>query len=151
MTTGASQLEDPIPTVLRSISYLSERIGGRGSCTAEELEAADYIAGELTASGITAVRQEPFQAIPGTYWPYACGFSAALAGSLLLLFTPGRIPLLLAACLSFLGVWAMLGETEFANHWARWLLPRRSSQNVIGVIGRDNILSLVDVRSQLGA
>ena len=121
-------------SALSHIFHLSERIGGRGSCTVNERQAGEYAAGELMAMGMSGVDQEPFKAIPATYWPFALGFAASLAGTLLALLAGGRAALTAAASLNLLGVWAMLAETEFTNHWARWFLPRRPSQNVTGVI-----------------
>lgn len=121
-------------TALRHITHLSQSIGGRGSCQAEERSAADYLAGVLTSLGVSGVELQPFKAIPSTYWPFALGFGLALLGSLVGLTAATRATLALAAAANLAGAWAMLSESEFASHWGRWLLPKKSSQNVLGQI-----------------
>jgi hypothetical protein len=120
--------------ILETIRFLSQKIGGRGSCTLQERGAGDYIADQLRALGIGNVRSENFQAIPSTYWPFAMAFAAALTGSLLVLILGGRDVLILALILNGLGVWGMLAETEFAPSWVRWVLPRQPSLNVFGSV-----------------
>ena len=134
MQKNNSQPGEYTTSALSHIFHLSETIGGRGSCTVNERRAGEYIAGELTVLGVSGIDHEPFRAIPATYWPFALGFTAALAGTVLALLAGGQAALTAAAGLNMLGVWAMLAETEFTNHWARWFLPKRSSQNVTGVI-----------------
>lgn len=119
---------------LRHIAVLSEVIGGRGSCTPSERSAGEYIAKQLISSDVREVNVEPFAAIPSTYWPFGLAFGAALLGSTCALLSGSQPVLALASLLNFAGVWAMLAETEFASHWARWLLPKRMSQNITGVI-----------------
>ena len=119
---------------LETIRFLSQKIGGRGSCTLQERKAGDYIADQLRALGIGNVRSENFKGSPSTYWPYALAFAAALMGSFLVLFLGGRDVLILALILNSLGVWGMLAETEFASSWVRWVLPRQQSLNVSGSI-----------------
>jgi hypothetical protein len=119
---------------LETLRFLSQKIGGRGSCTLQERNAGDYIADQLRALGVGDVRSETFQAIPSTYWPFAIAFAAALTGSLLVLALGGRDVLILALILNALGVWGMLAETELAPSWVRWVLPRQPSLNVSGSI-----------------
>jgi hypothetical protein len=125
---------------LAHIRYLSEDIGGRGSCTEKEKQAAIYVAEEMKKMGVESIETEQFKAIASTYRPFGLGFAAALLGSIAALLAPfwggvgSRVAITLAACLNLMGVWAMLAETEFLNHWARWLLPKSISQNVIGTI-----------------
>lgn len=126
---------DPYTKIaLRHITHLSLAIGGRGSCTPEEKSAGEYVAGLLTGAGVQKVNRESFRAIPSTYWPFALGFAAALLGSICALLSGTRPVYLLASLLNLAGAWAMLAETEFARHWARWLLPKRLSQNISGTI-----------------
>jgi hypothetical protein len=112
------------------IRFLSQKIGGRGSCTVQERKAGDYVADQLRSVGFGNVRSENFQGLPSSYWAYALAIAVALTGSLLLLFLGGRDVLILAAISSILGVWGMLAESEFASSWVRWLLPRQPSLNV---------------------
>lgn len=132
---------------LQHMRYLSETIGGRGSCTAKEQQAAEYVRDQLEQMGARNVRVEKFEAVPSTYWPFALAFAAALTGSLLTLLLPQRVVFTLGALLNAMGAWGMLAETEFAPNWMRWLLPKASSQNVVadlpprGQISKHVILS----------
>ncbi len=138
MLTDKDQLDSYITTTLRHIAYLSETIGGRGSCTQEERAAGDYVARELADLGARDIERQNFKAIPSTYWPFALGFLAALAGSTFALLVGTRLALIIAAVLNLSGAWAMLAETEFSNHWARWLLPRKPSQNITAHLSPQN-------------
>ena len=119
---------------LSHIRHLSETISGRGSCTSDERQAAEYTAEQMQSIGVQDVRLEPYKGAPSTYRPYALTFSIALLGTLGVWLFPGRWMLAFAAVLSALGAWAMLAETDFTNNWARWLLPKGVSQNAVGVI-----------------
>jgi hypothetical protein len=121
-------------SALAHIRYLSETIGGRGSCTSEERQAAIYATKQMPNLGVQDVRLEPYKGAPSTYRPYALAFGAALLGTLGVWLLPERWMLALAAVLSALGAWAMLAETDFSDNWARWLLPKGDSQNAVGVI-----------------
>jgi Peptidase family M28 len=136
MKNNATTRQDLVDSrkTLEHIRFLSRKIGGRGSCTLQERKAGDYIADQLRALGLGNVRSENFHTAPSTYWPFALSFTAALTGTLLVLFLGGRDVLILAAILSALGVWGMLAETEFASSWVRWVLPRQTSLNVSGWI-----------------
>ncbi len=134
---GAAQpaLQDLDPCTqeaLCHIRYLSQQIGGRGSCTRQEREASDYVINQMNGLGLQAVKSEPFQAVPSTYWPYGLSFATACLGSALIVGLGGQDVLILAAILNLLGVWGMLAETEFAPSWTRWFLPRAASQNASG-------------------
>ena len=121
-------------SALSHIRYLSETIGGRGSCTSNERQAAEYTAEQMQTLGVQDVRLEPYKGAPSTYRPYVLTFSVALLGTLGVWLYPERWMLALAAVLSTLGAWAMLAETDFTNNWTRWLLPKGGSQNAVGVI-----------------
>ncbi len=129
-----SQPDEYTQKALEQIRYLSETIGGRGSCTPAEHRAAQYVADQMHLLGVSDVRLEPYQGAPSTYRPYALAFTSALVGTLLVWLVAGRGIMAAAALLSALGAWGMLAETDFATNWMRWLLPRASSQNAIGVI-----------------
>ncbi|MGD8623419.1 MAG: M28 family peptidase [Anaerolineae bacterium] len=116
------------------VLYLSQEIGPRGSCTAGERQAAVYAAEQMRAAGAAGVRLEPFRGAPSTYRPYALAFVAALLGALLVWLAGGRWSLAAAALLSALGAWGMWAETDLAGNWLRWLLPRATSQNAVGVV-----------------
>jgi hypothetical protein len=123
--------------VLNHIRYLSETIGGRGSCTAGEGRAGEYAAGELRACGVQKVSVEPYRGVRSTYRPFVLSFGLALLGSLAVALTGEPGVMAAAAVLNGLGVWGMLAESEFAGSWTHWLIPRASSQNIVGVIPPD--------------
>jgi hypothetical protein len=130
----AKEMEPNIQRTLEHIRQLSESIGGRGSCTPQELRAAEYSAEQLRSLGAKDVHIETFKAIPSTYWPFALAFALAILGSLLALFLGGKGVLALGAALNILGAWTMFAETEFADHWGRAVLPKNQSQNVVAYI-----------------
>lgn len=115
------------------VIYLAETIGGRGSCTAQERQAAEYCVRQMRELGVEQVRMEPFRGAPSTYRPYALAFVAALLGTCLA-WLGGRVAMTLAALLSGLGAWAMLAESDFSGNWTRRLLPHGESQNVVGIV-----------------
>jgi len=115
------------------VRYLAETIGGRGSCTPQERQAAEYCAQQMRELGVEQVRIEPFRGAPSTYRPYALAFVAALLGTCLV-WLGGRVAMALAALLSGLGTWGMLAESDFSGNWTRRLLPRGESQNVVGIV-----------------
>lgn len=119
---------------LEHIRYLSETIGGRGSCTPAERRAGEYVSDQLRQIGLSEIRSETFQAIPSTYRPYILALSSALLGILLAWILDSRAAFTLGAILCALGAWAMFRETEFSPNWTRRLLPKAESQNVIGII-----------------
>jgi hypothetical protein len=128
------QLDEHTQRALEHIGYLSQTIGGRGSCTPSERQAAEYVAEQMRVLGVSEVRLEPYHGASSTYRPYALAFCAVLLGTLLVWLFPGRGVMAAAALLSVLGIWGMLAETDFAANWMRWLLPKAESQNAVGII-----------------
>ncbi len=120
--------------MLAHLRRLSVSIGGRGSCTPAEREAGEYVANQLKSMGVQAVGSEPFQGAPSTYRPFLLSLGAALLGSLGAIFGSKPVVLAAAALLNALGVWGMLAESDLASNWTRLLLPRASSQNIVGQI-----------------
>jgi hypothetical protein len=119
---------------LEYIRHLSVTLGGRGSCTPAEREAAEYVADQMRALGAKAVQIEPYQGAPSTYRPYALALAAAMLGTVGVWLVGGWQAVAVAAILNALGAWGMLAETDFAGNWMRWLLPRAGSQNSVGVV-----------------
>ncbi|MEJ2211269.1 MAG: hypothetical protein P8129_19825, partial [Anaerolineae bacterium] len=130
----AKDVDACVDGALTHVRFLAGHIGGRGSCTAEERQAAEYAAAEMERLGVQGVRIEPFLAVPSTYRPFALAFGAALLGTLVAWLLGGRWALAAAALLSGLGAGGMLAETDLAGNWMRRLLPRRPSQNAVGVL-----------------
>ncbi len=119
---------------LAHVRHLSETIGDRGSCTPQVKRASEYVVDRLNLLGVRSILTQPFKAIPGTYYPYALSFGSALIGSMLALAFGNRYAFILAAFLNALGFFGMLAETEFTSSWVRWLLPKATTQNVMGVV-----------------
>jgi hypothetical protein len=116
------------------ILYLSETIGGRGSCTINERKASEYVYEKLRESGVQDVSFEEFNGVSSTYRPFILAFSSALIGTLIALLIGSRIALITGALLNLFGVWAMFAESDFSSNWTRWLLPTLKTNNVTGVI-----------------
>ena len=114
------------------IRYLSETIGGRGSSTPREREAASYAAAQMEALGVEAVHLEPFAGASSTCRPYALAFGAGLAGTLAAWALPGRGGLVTGLILNLMGAWAMFAESDFRDNWTRHLLPRAPCHNAVG-------------------
>ncbi len=127
-------LEQAIDHIQTTIRYLSETIGGRGSCTQQERQAGAYIFSKLHALGLQEINIETFKAIPSTYWPYALSLATALTGSLVVLIFGGHDISVMAAILNTLGMLGMLAETEFAFNWTHWVLGKAKSQNIVSKI-----------------
>lgn len=129
-----AQADEYTERVIEHIRYLSETIGGRGSCTPAERQAAEYATAQMQALGGQDVRLEPYKGAPSTYRPYVLAFATALLGTILVWLWGGRGAMAVAALLSALSTWGMAAETDFAANWMRWLLPTASSQNAVGSI-----------------
>ncbi|MGQ9598069.1 MAG: M28 family peptidase [Anaerolineae bacterium] len=126
---------DPDPQqAISHIRHLSIGIGGRGSCTQAERQAAEYVAEQMHLLGVRDVRLEPYIGAPSTYRPYALAFTAALLGTIGVWLVDSWWMMAIAAVLSALGAWGMLAETDFATNWMRRLLPKGRSQNAIGIM-----------------
>jgi acetylornithine deacetylase/succinyl-diaminopimelate desuccinylase-like protein len=123
-----------IQEAMDQVRFLSQDIGGRGSCTAEERRAAEHARARMSELGVPDVRVEAYQGAASTYRPYALAFAAALLGTGLVWLFGGRGILAVAAVLQALGAWGMIAETDFATNWMRILLPRAGSQNAVGVM-----------------
>ena len=119
---------------LEHIRYLSQVIGGRGSTTLKVRQAGEYVTAELVKAGVPKTGFETFNGSPSTYLPFTVSFFIAAVGSFLALFVGSREYLVLAGLLNGLGAWAMLAETDYKFHWARPLLDRVPTQNVVGII-----------------
>jgi len=119
---------------MEHIRYLSQTIGGRGSCTPQERQAAEYVAAEMRSLGLQGVQLETYSGAPSTYRPYVLAFGMAVLGTLIVWLFPSRLTYALAALLEFLAAWGMLTETDFSDNWMRLLLPSAPSQNAVGFI-----------------
>lgn len=121
-----------IDFMLQQIQHLSESIGGRGSCSQGEHNAAQYACAQLHSLGVQDGHVEGYNGAPSTYRPFTLAFTTALLGSLAIWISPTPSISLLAVALNLLGAGGMLAETDLANNWMRWLLPTAISHNAIG-------------------
>jgi hypothetical protein len=119
---------------LRHIRFLSEEIGGRGSCTRQARQAAEYLAEQLKQSGLQGVQIESFQGSASTYRPYALAFFTGLAAALIGLFFSARWAWATACLVSLLAAWGMFRELDIRPNWLRWLLPKGTGSNTVGEI-----------------
>lgn len=117
---------------LDHIRALSEDIGPRGSATAEEARAAEYVAGRLAALGLSPERQT-FLSATSAYRPYALAAGLALL-SLLLFWQPQPVGAAAAALLTAVALGSLLLEMQFRPNLLRWVLPLEESRNVSAVI-----------------
>ena len=127
-------VERHVDDALEHLRHLTIDIGPRPSTRDGEGRAAQYAAGVMQASGLRDVRCEPFQSGRSTYRPYAMAIGVGLVGNLIYLFMPHRDTAFAAVALNGLGALGFFREANFDDNWMRHLLPRHSSQNVVGVI-----------------
>ena len=116
------------------LRHLAVEIGPRPSTRDGELQAAHYARDVLKAAGVKDVKEELFLSGRETYWPYVLSLAAGLLGNVIFLSKPNRKRGLIAAVLNALGAWGFYAEANFDDHWARRVLPKGVSQNVVGVI-----------------
>lgn len=135
MFAHQQELETGMTAATRNLAwdhtrYLVEGIGARGSGTAEEKEAADYVRSILEAHGI-AVEEQPFRSPASAWRPFAASLSLAVLGAVIApLFIPASS--LLAAIMLTLSLWLAIRESLLQDTILRRLLPQVDSQNVIG-------------------
>ncbi len=128
------RVERFVERAMDHLHHLAVVIGPRPSTREGEREAARYAAQVLKEVGVQDVREELFTSGRETYWPYVLSIGAGFLGNLLYVRKPNRLSALLAAVLNGLGAWGFYAEANFDDHWARHLLPKGVSQNVVGVI-----------------
>lgn len=110
------------------VRHLAEKIGPRGSTTAEEKEAAVYVHQQLAGFGLRPV-METFRSARSAWLPAALFWSIVLASGFLFL-GGGRIGAIIALILTATGLGSILLELTFQPNLLRWILPKGESQNV---------------------
>lgn len=130
--TGA--LERYTQQAVEHIAYLTQEIGGRGSCTQQEHEAADYIADQLSRIGGKDVQRQPFLGAPSAYARYALTFSTGLAATAIALAWRTPATAVVAAALHGVAAAGMLAESDFIPNWTHRIIPGRPSQNVLAIL-----------------
>jgi hypothetical protein len=106
-------------TISRLVSF-----GGRWPGTDAERSAAEYVAGELEATGREAVI-EPIAVRPAYPLTHAIHVALAVVGSVVSVYVPP-----LGVLLLFVAAVSMYGDLTARFHLVRRLMPRRRSQNV---------------------
>jgi len=114
--------------VMDHVRYLAEKIGPRGSTTAEEKAAAEYAHKQLASLGLRPV-METFRSARSAWLPAALFWSIVLASGFLFLGA-GRIGAIAALILTAIGLGSILLELLFRPNLLRWILPKGESQNV---------------------
>ena len=118
---------------LSYVEYLTLGLGHRGSTTAHEAKAADYVRQMLFNLKVPEIEVQHFRSAVKTWRPYiVCLLLGLLAAAVYPV--AGAAGHFLAAGLSALGLWWMYRELNFNDNWLRRLLPQANSQNVVGVI-----------------
>ena len=110
------------------VRYLTERIGSRGSTSAEEKAAAEYAHKQLASLGLHPTI-ETFRSARSAWLPAALFWSIVLASGFLFL-GGGRIGAIAALILAGTGLGSILLEISFRPNLLRWILPKGESQNV---------------------
>jgi len=113
------------------VRWLSEALGPRPSCSANEQRAAAYAAGQLEQYGM-AVERTPCPGSAFTYLRYALISAAAAAAALAAFAFPLRLVHLLAAACQAAAAQAMLFESDFRGNWSRRIIRDRASEYVTG-------------------
>jgi hypothetical protein len=130
---GNVDLEHYAKRAHEHIAHLTQSIGGRGSCTPQERQAAEYVADHLRNLGALDVHFEPFLGAHSAYARYAVIFAIALFGTAIALAWRHPGTAVMAALLHGLGILGMLAESDFSPNWTHRIIPGRPSQNVLGV------------------
>lgn len=119
--------------MLRHIRALADQIGHRPPTSAEEREAADYVAAQLSLMGYASVINQPFQSIARISQKVAPGFMLVCLG-LLIGLRRGRIWQFTG------GLVAVIGGLNLPSVWRlrpmpwEMAMPRAYSQNVIATV-----------------
>jgi len=116
------------------IHQIAELIGPRGSTGTNERRAGIYVLSVLKKLGLDRVGLEEFRGHPSTYQSYILAFLAALAGASAAWLFPDWRGFILVVMGAFPGAGGMLTETNLDSSWMRKVLPRRKTQNVVGVL-----------------
>jgi hypothetical protein len=114
------------------VRYLSEDIGPRGSTTAGEAAAAAYAWGVLDKLNLSP-RMQRFSSATSQWRPFALAVTIALL-AVAVYPLAGRVTAILATLLAASTLVSAYLELNFITNPIRWLLPKRTSQNVWTVI-----------------
>lgn len=113
--------------MIKHVKVLAEKIGPRGSCTAQEKEAADYIKDELSAMGLLP-QLEDFTAVTSFSWAFIWIYLLFVVAAVVFPFRPA-----IGFTLVLLGMVAFYFESNTFPFFSR-LVPKKPSQNVVAKI-----------------
>lgn len=113
--------------MLNHVKVLAEEIGPRGSCTAEEKKAADYIKNELSAMGLLP-QLESFKAVTSFSWAFIGIYLLFVVAAVAFPFRPA-----LGFAFALLGLVAFYFESNTFPFFSRFI-PKKPSQNVVATI-----------------
>ncbi len=110
--------------------HLVDVIGARGSGSAQERQASDYVKGVLERLDVT-IEEQPFRSPASAWLPFAAGLGLAALAALL---APLALPASgwLAVLLLIISTWLGIRESLLRDTVWQRLLPKVDSQNVIG-------------------
>jgi len=121
---------------MNHVRHLTEKIGPRGSTSAEEKAAAEYAHKQLASLGLRPMI-ESFRSARSAWLPAALFWSIVLASGFLFL-GGGRIGAIAALILAGTSLGSILLELSFRPNLLRWILPKGESQNVWARIDAKN-------------
>ena len=121
-----------VSRAMSHVRHLAETIGPRGSTSAQEREAAEYVRGVLDGLGLSP-RVQPFTSAVSAWRPYALAVALAIL-AVAIYPIGGRVTAAIASVLVAAALVSALLEMNFTANPLRWLLPKGRSQNVIAVI-----------------
>ncbi len=122
----------PAARCLEHIRHLSVNIGPRGSTTAAEAAAAAYAWGVLDKLHLSP-RMQRLTSATSAWRPFALAVTLALL-AVAVYPLAGRVTAILATLLAATTLVSAYLDLNFTTNPIRWLLPKRSSQNVWAVI-----------------
>lgn len=118
-------------SLLGNVEHVAGAIAARGSATAEEQQAAEWVVAELTALGY-APEQQAFVSEASPYWPLIFAAGAVLL-SVFFLWQPQPVGAGAALVLMGVTLLALIQQLRLRDNPLRWLTPNDDSRNVIVV------------------
>jgi hypothetical protein len=136
ITANTADPSDYAQQALSHVQVIAK--SGRGSATAAEKQAADYVQAQLQSMGIEDVQQQPFKGERSLWLFIALVMGLALVGHAaywLLRGPAGDTPAIVISMLAFgLSSYLIWGKFTLRNYPLRMMLPHGASQNVIAKI-----------------
>jgi hypothetical protein len=119
--------------LMAHMRVLCKEIGPRPPGSAQERRAAEYVRETLEMLGLSTVREQPFKS-PGTSaWIFAVPILLAIL-AVLIAWLGGQGGKLVGGLVSLGSAYALWGSLAAKPSFFWWLVPRSTSQNVIGEV-----------------